>query len=256
MFEGYLELHRAAAVRFEHPALDAPLENIPALYQLWGILHVINAVIEVGTGLGFKVVRQALVRRDALGLFVQILPAGRAALELRHSASRTSITLMHEQSFSRSSHLRSITYVQRPDVVIEVTDNEGTSRLILFDPKYKLDSEYLGSVTDTLGDALEEAEGSPDELAGQPKKIDVDKMHAYRDAIRNSAGDRVVDYAAIMYPGPTVEYGAGIGALSAYPGASHPLEAQLRLILHRHFAQCLVRERVSEAELDTRPNIG
>jgi len=34
LFEGYLELHRAAAVRIEDPALDAPLDNLPHLYQL------------------------------------------------------------------------------------------------------------------------------------------------------------------------------------------------------------------------------
>ena len=42
LFEGYLELHRAAAVRIEDPALDAPLDNLPRLYHLWATLHVID----------------------------------------------------------------------------------------------------------------------------------------------------------------------------------------------------------------------
>ena len=56
--------------------------------------------------------------------------------------------------------------------------------LILFDPKYKLDSETNGEPGD-----------------GKPKKVDIDKMHAYRDAIRLADGDRVIRYAATNYPG-------------------------------------------------------
>lgn len=38
--------------------------------------------------------------------------------------------------------------------------------------------------------------------AGQPNKIDIDTMHAYRDASRTLDGERIVSYAAIPYPGP------------------------------------------------------
>ena len=59
-------------------------------------------------------------------------------------------------------------------------------RLFVFDPKYKLDSE-----------------GHDEEsLTGRPHKTDIDKMHAYRDAIRGEGGKRVIEYAAILYPGP------------------------------------------------------
>jgi hypothetical protein len=90
LFEGYLELHRAAAVRIEDPALDAPLDNLPHLYQLWATLHVIDVAIEVATSLGFVVTHQELVGRDASGLFIKILRDGRSAIRLRHPASRAS----------------------------------------------------------------------------------------------------------------------------------------------------------------------
>lgn len=93
MFEGYLELHRSAAVRFEDPTLDAPLENLPSLYQLWGTMRVIQATLEVGAQLGFTVVRHNLVRRDPQGLFVRILPDGRPSLELRHSETGVKLVL-------------------------------------------------------------------------------------------------------------------------------------------------------------------
>jgi hypothetical protein len=52
-------------------------------------------------------------------------------------------------------------------------------------PKYKLQSEEAGEPGD-----------------GKPKKIDIDTMHAYRDAIRTLTEQRVVSYAAILYRDP------------------------------------------------------
>jgi predicted component of viral defense system (DUF524 family) len=63
---------------------------------------------------------------------------------------------------------------------------------------------------------------------GRPKKVDVDKMHAYRDAIRDVDDRRVVDYAAILYLGSSsVTFGAGLEAISAIPGNDEPFRAQL-----------------------------
>jgi hypothetical protein len=51
----------------------------------------------------------------------------------------------------------------------------------------------------------------------KPKKIDIDTMHAYRDAIRDPSGLRPVRFASILYPGPTVLYGTDIAAMCARP---------------------------------------
>ena len=53
---------------------------------------------------------------------------------------------------------------------------------------------------------------------GTSKKVDIDKMHAYRDAISDKNNNRVVDYAAILYPGRFESFGGDIEALSARPG--------------------------------------
>jgi PD-(D/E)XK nuclease superfamily len=47
-------------------------------------------------------------------------------------------------------------------------------------------------------------------LKTQAKKVDIDKMHAYRDAIRDQSGTRVVRYAATLYPGPELHYAEGL----------------------------------------------
>jgi predicted component of viral defense system (DUF524 family) len=117
--------------------------------------------------------------------------------------------------------LRTASHPQRPDVAIEVTDDSGATGVILFDPKYKLESEALnGDITDA-----------------RPKKEDMDKMHAYRDAVRDARDERVVRLAAILYPGPTVApFGAGVDAISAVPGSSDLLDQRLEDILRRELS--------------------
>src|SRR5262245_13465448 len=48
LLEGYLEFRRSAFVQFEEPALEAPLQNLPSLYEAWGTLRVIDALLDVG----------------------------------------------------------------------------------------------------------------------------------------------------------------------------------------------------------------
>ncbi len=98
---------------------------------------------------------------------------------------------------------------------MEVQPPNGPPNVYLFDPKYKLEGEFLeGESTD-----------------GRPKKVDIDKMHAYRDAIRDEWGTRVVRYSAILYPGPETHYAEGLEALSAYPGLEKPLEKKLEVLM-------------------------
>jgi predicted component of viral defense system (DUF524 family) len=93
---------------------------------------------------------------------------------------------------------------------------DGRRALHLFDLKYKLDGK--------TGE-----DGASD---GRPKKDDIDKMHAYRDAIRDAAFNRVVQTATILYPGPDASYPTGVGALYAYPGDDHALIGHVREIVH------------------------
>lgn len=213
--EGFLELHRTVAVRLDDPALEVPLENLPRLYQLWGTLQVIAALLDTAASVGFVVTTHQFLRRDGEGFFAQVLPGGCPALILAHPGDGRIVRLVPERTFGIGGQIRSVSYPQRPDVTIEVESPNGRRRLYLFDPKYKLDGEPL--------------EG--ESWDARPKKVDIDKMHAYRDAIRDASLNHVVDYAAILYPGPEVRYPTGIEALSAYPGAEAPLLSRLRDVL-------------------------
>ncbi|MBM3678487.1 MAG: hypothetical protein FJW96_11485 [Actinobacteria bacterium] len=89
-----------------------------------------------------------------------------------------------------------------------------------FDPKYKLVSEEGAEAGD-----------------GRPKKIDIDTMHAYRDAIRDQAERRVVEYAGILYPGPQVLFADGIEALSANPLHPEALDQRLTSLFEAALAE-------------------
>ena len=98
-----------------------------------------------------------------------------------------------------------------PDVVLEVERPGGEIDVYLLDPKYKLDSEAESATQ-----------------SARPKKVDIDTMHAYRDSIRDDTGRRVVRFAATLYPGPTVDFGPGLEAISAVPSQDEELNARLR----------------------------
>lgn len=209
--EGWLALHRSLSLRLREPLLDAPLENTPLLYERWGTLVVVRALLEAALAAGYRVERQDLVRRAYDGLWLEPMPAGVAMLVLRHPADGTRVELTAQRTYGRTGALRSVSFQQCPDVSIRIDPPERPPRLVLFDPKYKLLSESVehGAQTD-------EAPPGP----GRPRKVDIDKMHAYRDAIRDEAGSRIVEYAAIVFPGETVSFDAGVEAIGAVPGAT------------------------------------
>lgn len=212
--EGYIELNRSAVPQLHSPHLEAPLEGLPALYQTWGVLQVLDVLLEVAVENGFAKPQQRIVSHEPSGVFVRVLRDGRPAVVARRSSDNTELRLIPQRIYTpNGSDCRSVSYEQKPDVAIEVERPGQRTRILLFDPKYKLNSDRLG--------------GKPQ----RPKKDDIDAMHAYRDAIRDSSGQRVVEFAAILYPGPTKDYDEGLRALSAAPDDEEALRAELRGVL-------------------------
>lgn len=218
-FEGFLEFHRAASVRFDDPALEAPLRGLPHLYETWGTLNVIAAVADVAAECSFEAKRHDVLGRDEDGFFVRVLPGGVPALVLYREADRARVRVVPQRSYSRQSQpLRSVSYEQIPDIAVEVDRPSVATQVYIFDPKYKLQSE----------------EGLPAAVNARPKKVDIDTMHAYRDAIR-CEDRRVVRYAATLYPGPTTQFAPGLEAISAIPGDGARLRDHVRSVLEPAF---------------------
>jgi hypothetical protein len=213
-----------------NPLLQAPLTNLPSLYETWGTLQVVLAFLDVGATLGWRVTEHRLVR-DAPGqLWLRVLADGAPAVSLEHPLTGQRATLYLQRTYSRgpaASGLHSISFAKKPDVSIEVTGPGDETAVWIFDPKYKLVSATVPAAT--VGDDETDASQSP----SLPKRLDLDAMHAYRDAIRASDGAPVVRYAATLYPGQTKNYDAGLAAIRAYPTDDASLQAKLRQVLVR-----------------------
>ena len=211
VLDGLIEYRRSVAVHLDDVALDSPLENLPYLYQRWCLLEVIDNVNRLAGQRGYRVIEENLSRRRQSALFIDMLPIGKTLVRYRHDESGTEATLTHERYFGSTGSPRSVSFPQRPDIVLEIRTPYSMPRLFVFDPKYKLDSE----------DHDEEG------VTGRPKKSDIDKMHTYRDAVREADGTRVVEYAAILYPGPSEQYGGDVAALQAVAGREAGLRKEL-----------------------------
>jgi predicted component of viral defense system (DUF524 family) len=210
--EGFLEFCRQMEVRLEQSALDVPLQNLPYLYQIWGTLQVIQVLLNVAAEQGYQLIKPNQLTRAIENELVVVLPHGKIAVELVHPQTEVSVTLTPERTFAtdRSAATYSISFDQRPDIVVEVRHpSSQVPSIYLFDPKYKVDPR---------GDCK------------VPLKQDIDKMHSYRDAIRGVGGERIVQYAAILYPGKYVQYDDGLEALPTNPLSVGLLHKYLRRV--------------------------
>ena len=212
VFYGFLNFRRGLSVDLQGQVPEAGLRDVPFLYQTWCSLKAVDALLAAALGLGYVVEHQTLVRLGSSGLSLTMLPGNQNALELRHADADVRAVLGLKKRYGATGNLYSASHVQEPDMALEVSRGAAVE-VYLLDPKYKLAGEG--------GD--------------RPKKEDIDKMHAYRDAIRTSSGALAVRYAAILYPGATIEYIEGLAAISAKPLNKH-LDDYLQLL----FTQALV----------------
>jgi predicted component of viral defense system (DUF524 family) len=211
--EGFIEFRRSAVVHLREPAIEAPLENLPFLYQCWGLLEVLSVILDAAVDQGYRVVSERLAVRVAGELWIHLLSDGEPIAELSHRESGSRVRIVPQRRFKvRQGDLRSISFEQIPDISIEFSRGDETA-IYIFDPKYKLrgnDGADPGS---------------------RPKKEDVDAMHAYRDAIRSAEGRRVVRHAALLYPGASQHFGAGLAAFQAQPHSYEQLRQEIGSVL-------------------------
>lgn len=222
----WLDFHRSSALEIDVPLRDDPFENTPALYEIWASLVAIAAHLTVCLRDGWRSINQSLVREHD-GWSFALDWSGRALVKWGHPDGRV-LTVFAQRTFSRAGDpIRATSSDQIPDLVFELACVGAPPRLLILDPKYKLwldGSEKAGGP------------GVSDEAAkDRPVKADIDKMHAYRDALRRPDGTTATDAAFVLYPGATDEWypdraggSTGVGAIGLRPGtdvSSHGLEA-------------------------------
>jgi hypothetical protein len=212
MLAAYQRYLRHVIVVLDDSVMRAPLSDVPSLYELWGTTKVAEAFVEVGAELGYEVMVNHLVRRrsDELRLVMR-----GASVRLEHPVTGAIAEFSEQPSYGALRRgLRSISFLQQPDIGLEVRRPGAEPELYVFDPKYKL--QPATEPTDNQS------------FRGGPVKEDIDKMHAYRDAIRAESGSRVVRYAAILYPAATRTFTPGLEAIECRPAKEEALDRRLR----------------------------
>ncbi|GAA2053423.1 DUF2357 domain-containing protein [Williamsia deligens] len=217
--EGYRQLYAAWALVEGTVGLDVDLEDlllvsrrsVASLYEYWTFTRLADAVAQAcggrdvaaelfaasGTGMSLVLRADAMTR-----LKFETVVAGQAVL----------IDLFFNKEFREASWTRPM----RPDASLLIRAPGGQETWLHFDAKYRVD---WASPFET-GEVAEEEDS--ERRSGTSKRTDLLKMHAYRDAIRASAGSYV------LFPGSRAaefafaegEFLPGLGAFPLRPDES------------------------------------
>jgi predicted component of viral defense system (DUF524 family) len=241
--EGYRDLFRSY-VQFEAAALlswqggedvyGAGQRDVATLYEFWVFLQLAQLLATLCGG-HFNLRSIIEPRRDGLGLRLR---HGQAAV-LSGTATRLGrqlrIDLWFNRSFGMSKpYAPSWTRPMRPDCSVLIRpDVDSVAPFgevwLHFDAKYRVEQlrDIFGGARPTTDDAeLQQLDAEQAaESQGGTRRADLIKMHAYRDAIRRSAGSYVI------YPGTDRETYAlyheilpGLGAFALRPSDAGVVE--------------------------------
>jgi uncharacterized protein len=264
---GYRELFRsfALAETGARLALDWDIEdvfgasqrNVATLYEYWAFLQLAKIL---GGVCGADLSAQTLqLSSDHLSLGFPQGKRSRLAWQTLVRGRSLTVTLYFNREFLVSALPdASWTRAMRPDCSVQIRADEhftdvSSDELAIwlhFDAKYRVeyaDRQFAAPSRDQLDLAVDEEEI---ERLARSKREDLLKMHAYRDAIRRSAG------AYVLYPGdhhqvPFTEHHEVLPSLGAFvlrpaghetPGTSQ-LEQFLRDVLDHVADQATQHER-------------
>lgn len=241
--------------------------DVAVLYEYWLFFKLLEIIKEV-----FKIEPKSikeLIKQtdDGIGLQLKqgqhlpikgIYEGATRKLEIEFSYNKT---FNGDNSYPQKG---SWTRGMKPDYTLSIwphgIDSETAEKeeLIVhvhFDAKYKVEK-----LTDILGDESSLANEKEEQRRGTFKRVDLLKMHAYKDAIRRTAG------AYILYPGTEPPYNKpgfhelipGLGAFSINPskfnnGTDH-LKKFLNEVLNHFMNRASQREKMSLGTYETHKN--
>lgn len=204
-------------------AFAASQRNVATLYEYWAFIQLAKIVGRVcGEDLSARALEQS---ND--GLSMSFRQGSRTALKWTTTARGRN--LKAELYFNRTFLVSTLsdaswTRAMRPDCSLRIgsADTGANSRddalpiWLHFDAKYRVEFERHQFATPDDDDGELAAEAEFVERLARSKREDLLKMHAYRDAIRRSAG------AYILYPGneerrPFLEHHEILPGLGAFP---------------------------------------
>lgn len=208
--EGYREVLRAwlmfdLAAKLVWKAGDdiysAGKRDVAKLYEYWVFFKLLDVL-----GKKFKLEHKSiedLIRKTDDGLSLNLIEGQHTAIEgvYERKSRKLKVRFSFNRSFSGKRDYPdggSWTKQMRPDYTLtiwpaEMTDKEAEKAELIvhvhFDAKYKIDKvkRWLESEDET--------EEKEETIVGSFKRVDLLKMHAYKDAIRRTGG------AYVLYPG-------------------------------------------------------
>jgi predicted component of viral defense system (DUF524 family) len=211
VFRAYVEFELASRLswRNEEDAHGAGVRDVATLYEYWAFIQLAQMVAEL-IGQSFDMSPLLAVQSDGLNV---ALRSG-TEIVLKGNVARLDRRMTIELCFNRtygvnSEKIGSWTRPMRPDyslLIYPAADESAVFEPIAlhFDAKYRVDfvKQLFGNEDETIADKrIDQQEGEL--IRGGPRRDDLLKMHAYRDAIRRTAG------AYILYPGGDGELNRG-----------------------------------------------
>ena len=255
---------------------QAGKRNVAALYEYWVFFKLLDIVKKTFHLELTEADEKKLVKTDKDHINLELKQGHTKMIggQFREASRTLNVRLYYNRTFSTSDNLDasgSWTTAMRPDYTLsvwpgDITEAEAEEEDLIvhihFDAKYKLNKilldDKLPDETHTFED--EDADLSEDDLLmnqekreeekGIYKRVDLLKMHAYKDAIRRTSG------AYILYPGSENkrlkgfhEVLPGLGAFCLSPNSmekdSKEIERFLHDILDHMLNRASQRERIS-----------
>lgn len=250
--------------------------NVAALYEYWVFFKLLDIVKETFHLTLTEEDERRLVKTDKDKINLELRQGRKIMVGGKfQEASRTlNVRLYYNRTFSMSDQLNksgSWTTAMRPDYTLSIwpgniDEPEAEAQDIIvhvhFDAKYKLNRILLNEKepdethtfaedeVDLSEDELQMIQEKQEEEKGIYKRVDLLKMHAYKDAIRRTSG------AYILYPGSENkhlkgfhEVLPGLGAFCLCPNSiekdSKEIEHFLHDILEHMLNRASQRERMS-----------
>ena len=217
--EGYREIFRTwlmydLAAKLSWSGLDsdtysAGKRDAASLYEYWLFFKLLRMIEEI-SGIN-PAEKEKLIQQTNDGLGLQLKAGRHTAVEgsFVHKNRNLKMKFNYNRTFSYSDfpHSGSWTQKMRPDYTLsfwpaDFSEPEAEEQELIihihFDAKYKVeDLKYMMNGNEENDDSDTDELNTEKELekTGKYKRADLLKMHAYKDAIRRTAG------AYVLYPG-------------------------------------------------------